>query len=54
MESHNADDDFTNLLSKLVPENHLAISLDANRTIKNAFKILFEKVNTLCYSLTIK
>lgn len=45
MESHTVDDDYTNLLSKLVPENHLAISLDASRSTKNAFKILFEKVN---------
>lgn len=45
MESSNADDDLKNLLSTLVPENHLAISLDASRTTKKAFRILFEKVN---------
>lgn len=45
MGSGNGDDEFKILLSKLVPENHLSISLDANKTTKNAFRILFEKVN---------
>lgn len=45
MDSSNENDDFKSLLSTLVPENHLAISIDAGRTTRKAFRILFEKVN---------
>lgn len=46
MERSIADDDLKNLLSTLVPENHLATSLDAGRTTKKTFRILFEKVKS--------
>ncbi|KAG4077619.1 hypothetical protein HA402_008879 [Bradysia odoriphaga] len=43
MDTLKADDEFKNLLSTLVSQNHLANALDANRTTKKAFRILFEK-----------
>lgn len=45
MDNSEIDDNLKKLLSNLVPPNHLANALNASRTTKKAFNVLFEKVN---------
>lgn len=39
------DIDLSGLYIKLIPENHLAVALDAQRGKANVVRVLFEKVS---------
>lgn len=42
------DIDWSSLCIKLIPENHLAVALDARRGKANIARVLFEKVSGFC------